>query len=259
MFLKIFKHAFLRPLKTGIILGILSLVCALLSAILYNTYYSLIESQNFTVSILLVGSGLLLGVSNISVFAAFIIALAGFKKAVASDEAYLTYTLPATDKEQFWARFLALMTWFAIAIVLSNLSNYLYFVVIGAVNSKFWIQYLFVTITDFESFLINAHLLLLIIVLCVSIVSSFAFSILTAQSLSARFNEKIAGLILAGIYFLEIFVFASLFIILFSLTFGIGANTSFLWLWAYIIYFALTGFINVFFSRKIMGRWLNVV
>lgn len=259
MFLKIYKHAFLRSLKTGIILGVISLASALFAGILYKVLLGLEKQDEMAVSILMSASGILYFVANVAVFLQFALAINDFRKAVATDEAYLTYTLPASDKEQFWARYLALFTWLAIALVLSNLVNYMYFVIIGDTNAKLWVLYLFTKIRKFEDFIICIEIVLAIAVVCASIVASFMSSILQFQALGARFNDKLAVFIMAGIYFVETFVFFVIFIFMLVITLNTGNTGLHVWIWSIIAYFGAIGGLNMFFSRKIMGRWLNLV
>ena len=259
MFVKIFKHAFLRSLKTGIILGVISLISAVLAGVLTNLYNNLQLQGEIVPPIMISASAILQLVANVSGYLAFILAIGEFRKAVATDEAYLTYTLPATPKTQFWARFLALFAWLMISVFLSNITNFIYYSIVDPKNAQFWITIFFQTPKDFGGFMLNAQILLLIIVVCFSIVSTFVFSILAVQALSARFNDKIAVFIMAGIYFLEVFVFVCVFLILFSSAWGRGDFNAYWWIWSFIIYSGATAAINIFFCRKIMGRWLNLV
>ena len=259
MFLKIFKHAFLRSLKTSITLGAISLISAILAGILTNLYNNMQLQGEIVPPIMISASAILQLVANVSVYVAFLMAIGEFRKAVATDEAYLTYTLPATPKTQFWARFLVLFAWLMIAVFLSNITNFIYMAIVEPKNAQFWINIFFQTPKDFGGFMLNAQIFLLIIVACFSIVSAFVFSILVLQALSARFNDKIAIFIMAGIYFLEIFVFVCLFLILVSFTIGVVNNGTYWWIWSFIIYLSATATLNIFICRKIMGRWLNIV
>lgn len=259
MFLKIFKHAFLRPLKTGIIICVISLISSIIAGALQSAYINLTVQGELAISIIASASGIFFFVANCSVFLQFALAINEFKKAVATDEAYLTYTLPATDKEQFWARFLALLSWLAIVLALSNLTNYVYFIIVGDTHAKFWIMHLFLEVSGFEEFIINVEIFLIIAVVCVSAVANFMCSVLQFQALSARFNNKLAGLIMAGIYFVETFVFFVILIFMLATTIGMGNAGTHIWIWSLITYFGVISGLNIFFSRKIMGRWLNLV
>ena len=129
MFSKIFKTEFVKNAKTfliimAVVLGV-SIVTGLLSSLssyISGLYDSALSDPNFQgkempaiVIWLCVASGILTAFTFPAVYgghaALAIVLFVSFYKSVATDEAYLTFTLPASMKEQFFARLLVIIAW----------------------------------------------------------------------------------------------------------------------------------------------------
>ena len=116
MFLKIFKHAFTRPLKTLLLLILIGIIAGIASGIFQNLYdavhakYIVLRNNNYAIaqnsrykylsSLFNVLSVALTLSIIILIVAQLYVVYSSFKKAIATDEAYLTYTLPATNAQQ---------------------------------------------------------------------------------------------------------------------------------------------------------------
>ena len=109
MFLKLFKHSFKRSAKTVIMLSIISVGISLLSGVFYRV------TANFENTYLKALAGILLSLSTFGIsamgFCSIVLVYNNFRKAVATDEAYLTFTLPATPKQQVASRYLSILLW----------------------------------------------------------------------------------------------------------------------------------------------------
>ena len=119
MFSKIFKTEFVKNVKTFLIIMGAMLGISLVSGILGLASYG--EEEGQTVGWLTFACRIVnvLTYPIISFgFASLVYVLFGsFYRAVATDEAYLTFTLPASMKEQFFARLLVIIVWLAIFFV----------------------------------------------------------------------------------------------------------------------------------------------
>ncbi len=115
MLLKIFRHEFkkLRSVSfilygamilLGVIIGVSSreLLRSLDSDSTSNGYLEMMTTMMIMVS--MIALSVVLTVAEIFV-------IYRFYRAVSSDEAYLTFTLPVSMKEQFWARFLVMLAY----------------------------------------------------------------------------------------------------------------------------------------------------
>ena len=115
MLLKIFRHEFkkLRSVSfilygamilLGVIIGVSSreLLRSLDSDSTSNGYLEMMTTMMIMVS--MIALSVVLTVAKIFV-------IYRFYRAVSSDEAYLTFTLPVSMKEQFWARFLVMLVY----------------------------------------------------------------------------------------------------------------------------------------------------
>ena len=68
----------------------------------------------------------MMGAISVLSFVEVVMAISAFRKAVATDEAYLTYTLPATAGQQLGARTLTIATWAIISSVVAYISLAIY-------------------------------------------------------------------------------------------------------------------------------------
>ena len=108
MLLKLFKRAFNRSAKIVIILSCISVGLGLLS----GTFFAIASNLSNNVYINTLASVLMamasFGISGLSL-CSMIIVYNHFRKAVTTDEAYLTFTLPATPAKQMGSRYLAII------------------------------------------------------------------------------------------------------------------------------------------------------
>ena len=123
MFSKIFKTEFVKNVKTfliimGVMLGI-SLISGLSGLASYDEEGRSVGWISFACRMI---NALTYPIISFG-FAALVYVLFGsFYRAVATDEAYLTFTLPASMKDQLFARLLVIIVWLAIffaAMILS--------------------------------------------------------------------------------------------------------------------------------------------
>ena len=108
MFLKLFKHAFRRSAKIAFILSCISVGIGLFS----GGFYAIASNFSENVYIKTLAT-VMLGMATFGISAlnlcSLIIVYNHFRKAVTTDEAYLTFTLPATPRQQLCSRYFAIV------------------------------------------------------------------------------------------------------------------------------------------------------
>ncbi|MCQ2399990.1 MAG: hypothetical protein MJ072_05745, partial [Clostridia bacterium] len=130
MSVKIFKEEFVKIFKQVIItlamvLGI-ALICGCLVKILEKGNPGDVKSILY-VTFRDVAPSAITVISAICAFTVY----ERFNKSVNSDEAYLTFTLPATMRQQIKGRYFALLLWLAIIVVVAFLSDYIFDTIIS--------------------------------------------------------------------------------------------------------------------------------
>ena len=113
MLLKIFRHEFKKLRSLSFILYGAMIVLGVIMGVSCRVLFRSMESDSTTNGILVATSSMMIMVSGLAVAAVStvleICVIYRFYRAVSSDEAYLTFTLPVSMKEQFWARFLVML------------------------------------------------------------------------------------------------------------------------------------------------------
>ncbi len=191
-----------------------------------------------------------------------VILFISFYKAVATDEAYLTFTLPASMKEQFFARLLVIIAWmaiFAVSLVMSVsfLMMSMFNVSWGADKTEI-IAVITELIKNFtaDSFFIVLEVLLLMLAVSMFGIAEVVFAILLGNRITRRGKLGAAIGILFGIGFvLNI-------ILIFGITFlavvGFFDVSIHVILWFFIILVAGLDFLMLFFSYRFLSKGLNI-
>lgn len=257
MFVKIFKHAFLRPLKTVLSLIAVSLIAGILAGFcqmmgkradsdhLIKVFRSLSSLSTFAISIL--------------AFAQITVVYTSFHKAVATDEAYFTYTLPATTGQQVGARYLSLLVWNTISLVGFILSYFL--------MALFTVKF---SVSDggvesppmrLNEIILMMEIIILVGISYLSVVSHVQFGIVFANALSLKLKRKLSSFLVGLIFFLEFVILVITFILSLDWVIGkaiLGIDFIHLLLWILILLIGGLGSLAYFLTYKFMGRWLNV-
>ena len=279
MFSKIFKTEFVKNAKTfliimAVVLGV-SIVTGLLSSLssyISGLYDSALSDPNFQgkempaiVIWLSVASGILTAFTFPAVYgghaALAIVLFVSFYKSVATDEAYLTFTLPASMKEQFFARLLVIIAWMAIfgASLMLSMS----FLMMSVFNFA-WVGAKAEIIEAINEMLKNftadtfilSEVFLLIIAAAMFGIAEVVFAILLGNRITRRGKLGAAIGILFGIGFALEFVL--IFGITFLATVGFFDVSIHIILWFFILLVAGLDFLLLFFSYRFLSKGLNV-
>lgn len=269
MFLKIFKHAFMRPLKTVLPLMAVGLAVGLIAGFsrrfysdVSSRYWQLamqdgadltkLRSDRYLMSILSTLNGL-------ATFGVIILAVAEiwmvyfcFQKAVATDEAYLTYTLPATKGQQTGARYLSLVVWNALILVGTALALIIKRAIIGNLSSLGQAGEM-----NANDLIFGLEVILLLVVVFLSAVAHGQFGIVFSNALSLKLKRRISSFLVGLIFFIEITFLVITTVILLFATANYNDAPHFA-IWALIILTGGLGSLAYYFTYKFMGRWLNV-
>lgn len=280
MFSKIFKTEFVKNAKTfliimAVVLGV-SIVSGLLSSLssyISGLYDSALPNPNFQgkampviVTWLDIASAILTVFTFPAVYgghaALAIVLFVSFYKSVATDEAYLTFTLPASMKEQFFARLLVIIAWMAIfgASLMLSMS----FLMVSVFNIS-WVgdkAEFIAAITEMlknftaDTFFIISEVFLLIIAAAMFGIAEVVFAILLGNRITRRGKLGAAIGILFGIGFALEFVL--IFGITFLATVGFFDVSIHIILWFFILLVAGLDFLLLFFSYRFLSKGLNV-
>ncbi len=259
MFSKIFKTEFVKNARTfliitGVMLGI-SLVSGLLGLASYGE-----EEQTerwFTFACRMIN---VLTYPIISFgFASLVYVLFGsFYRAVATDEAYLTFTLPASMKDQFFARLLVIIVWLAIFFVAVVVSSVVAFMPMrlksGVIlTPSFGESFRNMTV---NSFFISLETFLLISAGVLFLISEVVFAILFSNRLSRRKKMgKVIGTLTVMGFFLGVAFAFLLSALVNSGFFDVSVHVV---LWFFILLVAGLDFLMLFFSYRFLSKGLNV-
>ena len=262
MFLKIFKHAFFRPLKTVVTMIIVNVAICVLSGVLSRLADAFKDNVTlFTTFTSLAG----LLASSVSIFAVIeMIAVYGaFYKAIATDEAYLTYTLPASTKVQLGARFLSLLAWGLIISAASSFALSIQLTLSGEIGEIASIIGGDINVSGVEAdfVLLILEIILLVIVSELSFTAHVVFGALFVQNLSVRLRNKVAPVLAGLLFFAEFVLIGVVFVILlisFLLSPGDTITSIHIVLCSYIAILGALGGLAYYLSYKFMGRWLNL-
>lgn len=276
MFSKIFKTEFVKNAKTfliiiSVVLGV-SIVTGLLSSV--SSYVSGLYSDSMynggqtpvIVVWLRVATGILTSFAIPAVYgghlALAVVLFVSFYKAVATDEAYLTFTLPASMKEQFFARLLVIIAWMAIFAV--SLTVSISFLMMSVFNIS-WGADKTEIITAFaeffknftaDTFFIVAEVILLMLAASMFGIAEVIFAILLGNRITRRGKIGAAIGILFGIGFALNIVL--IFGITFLATVGFFNVSIHIILWFFIVLVAGLDFLMLFFSYRFLSKGLNV-
>lgn len=263
MFSKIFKTEFVKNMKTffiimGVMFGI-SLVSGLLGLVSYGEGNGPTETAGWLVSACRIINFLTYPIISFGFAALDYVLFGSFYRAVATDEAYLTFTLPASMKDQFFARLLVIIVWLAIffaAVIVSSTVAFMPMRLkygIGGLASVFGELFRNMTV---NSFFVSLEVFLLVSGGVLFLISSVVFAILFSNRISRR---KKAGKVIATLTVMG-FVLEVAFAFLLS---GL-ANSGFfnvsvhVVLWFFILLVAGIDFLMLFFSYRFLSKGLNV-
>ncbi len=222
MFLKVYRHEFKSLLKTMLITLAVGLVVALVLGGVTNFMRALAERYNeegqYNFAIILLTSGLSMSPMAIVIvfIAQAIIIFARFYKSVATDEAYLTFTLPSDNVTQYRARFLSLLSWIFIC-VLALIINFVVYRIVSLIGRVWPVAEIFgyygISLSDvFDGLLLTEGITLAIIFVIFECVQ-LCFAILLASKLAKKFKigatilfifliEHVEGMLLSSIFML---------------------------------------------------------
>ncbi len=258
MSVKIFKHEFLRifrAVRTLLILSVLGavgfgLICDLLKisdARLLTNFFSIAYSlSEFVLSVFTI-------VSIIAIYRTFY-------RAIATDEAYLTFTLPAKMKSQISGRYFAILLWTVICILVGALSTVIFETLCPVENLIADSGNLF----DFQGLNFSAVMMIIEIILIAvfsftSGVMQIMFAIILGSAIAKKHKEGVAVGILVLLGFIEGFLIT--FGIVFFVILGIENYSE-----AYVhivlsisaVVVALAGILFAVLSNYILSKRLNV-
>lgn len=259
MFLKIYKHSFLAPLKTLIPLIIIHLCEGIIGGVSARVLPAFEENVMLYTMFTTLSSLSTMAISVLA-FVEIIIVFSSFRKAVSTDEAYLTYTLPATAGQQLGARTLSIATWYVITTAITYVSLAVFMALSGG-SPIFEMTGGIELGEDFSMF--TVELVILVIVINASVLVHVIFGILLSQKFATKTKTKSANALTALIGFAEAFLLVFIFIMVMVglLTSENIANVEVslhIIIWFFIALFSALGGLCYFLSYKLMSRWLNL-
>ena len=253
MFLKLFKHTFCKNLKTVIVLFSTSVAISLLTGILYYISKSVKHSVYLTgfVETVLAFSRLAISIlCSIPVIMNYY----AFHKSIATDEAYLTFTLPATTKQHINSRILSIICWSIISAIilgisLSVLSAFTYKNTLPEIN-------LDINLTA-ENVITIIEIIILAIAVELASILHVVFAIVLNGALSTKIKGKGSAIIVVLILYAEITILGVICVlgILFAVSAEMHVNA--ILPIAILIVLAL-GVLAYYLSYKMLDRGLNV-
>lgn len=280
MFSKIFKTEFVKNAKTfliiiSVVLGA-SIVTGLLSSL--SSYISelytssgndpLIRNDGIPAVVvwLTIASRMLTSVAFSAVYgghiALVVVLFISFYKSVATDEAYLTFTLPASMEVQFFARLLVIIVWMAIFAVSLTLSAS--FLMMSAFNFSWAVDKVEIIdmIVEFfkyftaDTFFILSEVFLLMIAVSMFGIAEVVFAILLGNRITRRGKIGVAiGILFAIGFVLDIIL---IFGITFLTTVGFFNVSIHIILWFFIVLVAGLDVLMLFLSYRFLSKGLNV-
>lgn len=259
MFSKIFKTEFVKNAKTfliimGVMLGI-SLISGLSGLASYDEKGRSVGWISFACRMI---NALTYPIIMFGCAALVYVLFGSFYRAVATDEAYLTFTLPASMKDQFFARLLVIIVWLAIffaAMILSFVLAFMPTLLKQGVNFAPAFGELFKNMTV-NSFFISLEVFLLVAGGVLFLISEVVFAILFSNRLARRkkTGKVIGSLVLMGFFFVVAFAFL-LSGLVNSGFFNVPVHVI---LWFFILLVAGIDFLMLFLSYRYLSKGLNV-
>lgn len=256
MFLKLFKRSFCKNLKSSIVLLSLSVAISVLSAVLYlvskeisdNLYVvTVIESVRAFASL----------ASYIMCMIPVVLTFYSMHKAFATDEAYLTFTLPATTYQHLNSRILSTVCWMVISSIFMAISIFITTATAGGLNVGGGNANHTVS---FEEFLLVVEVVILLLSLGLSSILHIVFAIVFNGMLMTKMKKRGATIIVVLILYLEVAVVGTL--VLLFVIFALNSLD-----WDYLAHWLILGVTLItlsltalcyFISYKILNRSLNL-
>ena len=255
MFLKLFKRAFKRPMKTVILLSAISLgiglVAGLMSLVAKNINNPYVQTLSITTIMLCT-----FGISALSIVSSVLL-YNFFRRDVATDEAYLTFTLPATPAEQLGSRFLAILLW---SVIISAVSVISYGILIafglpmaetnpGTPSGGF----------DPNAYMLVVEGILLWLATSLALPVHVIFAIIFNNALSVKMHSKASVIFVILMAYGELMVLGILFMVLFiSSIMADSVIFIHLLLWFFILLISGLSVFLYFTSLKLIGKKLNL-
>ncbi len=257
MFLKIFKHAFKRPSRNVLTLIAVGFALALFAGVTVPISNSFNTEENYKIVSIF---STLKGLATFTTYILFVISVSAvfseFKKSVATDEAYFTFTIPASAKQQLFARFLAIFTWLAIIFASITLQ--------GVVTSLFEEKRSnpsYENTIDAREIFIFSEMIILALVMWLSCIAHSMFGIMLTERLSQKVRGKGSKIIVLLMSVAEVFILLTVFIVLIIYYLEYGAfNFAFPHhiVWIFIILIGGLGALCLRKTYLYMGRRLSV-
>ena len=257
MFLKLFKHAFCKNMKTSIILLSISVAMSLFSGILYRVSWKLPDNQYLES---LVGS--LLGFSSFITYVLcsipVILVYHSFHKAVATDEAYLTFTLPIKPSQLINARILAVVCWSLITSAVAVISLGISSTLSGGLGFNGSLD---LSGIEPSGILLILELIIFVIAFDLSSIVHILFAIVLNGALSTKIKSRGSVILVVLLLYAEIAIVTTVSVIIAIFLFDTISKSIFalhLLAWYGIILVSGLGVLTYFLSKKMLTRGLNL-
>ena len=261
MFLKIFKHSFLRNIKLICILGAISVAISLLFGTMQAIFKTVELENQYWVGFLVSLSTLAPMAISVLSFASVILVFSSFKKAVATDEAYLTFTLPATPHEQLLARMLSCICSILIISAISLLSNSIYALLTVEMPNFSGIDLSGIGEGSFDVVMLIIEIVLLAISFSLSFLMHVFAIIIGDSYFRTKLKSRAGSVVVVFIVMAEIVLFTFLFVfgIILFVDLATGIATLHLLLWVIILLTNAVTLLLYYLSYLAVGKKLNVV
>ena len=268
MLLKIFRHEFKKLRSVSFILYGAMILLGVIIGVSSRELLRSLDSDSTSNGFLVATSSMMIMVSVLALSGVLTVAeicvIYRFYRAVSSDEAYLTFTLPVSMKEQFWARFLVMLVYSVLSSLALSVAVAL-FVLIAipsyAINGFFEdMKTIFATIVQSGS----AEAWLLIVEGIVCVVAYFLMSlaetmlaVLLAHSLSRKHKAGATIGVLIGLGYVQGIVLR-LITIPFAVSTSLGTASVHLMVSITAIACAALFAGSVVWSLRLMNKKLNL-
>ncbi len=269
MFLKIFRYEFKTVLKIMLITTAVSLGLALLFGGVVRIIEEIIKNASTENPMSLVYAQLfsefVSAIAKVGIAAALavqeIILFIRFYKSVASDEAYLTFTLPASDKDQHRARTLVMLVWSVICVTVMLCDFCLFETIAYGTTDRNMIVMIYNDVFYGEPDILPLieAIVLGFIAEC-TIILEVMLAVMIANRVATKFKIGATIGFIALFYYVQVALLLLSAITLFWLYSSVEAfwsNTlvfTELVMLGYIIVFALLGCLSFFFTGKLFKK-----
>lgn len=261
MFLKIFKHSFLRNIKLICILGAISVAISLLFGTMQAIFKSVELQNEYWTGFLVSLSTLAPMAISILSFASVILVFSSFRKAIATDEAYLTFTLPASPHEQLLARMLSSVCLILIISAISIFSNSIYALLTVEMPNFSGIDFSGIGEGSFDEIMLIIEIILLAISCSLNFLMHIFAIIIGDSYFRTKLKSRAGSVVVVFIVMAEIVLFTFLFVFgtIFFIDFATGIASLHVFLWVIIVIVNAVTVLLYYLSYLAVGKKLNVV